>query len=195
VSLSDGILVKKFLKGDNSSFEEIVKRYEKKIYNIAYRIMNNQEDASDVLQETFIQAFRKLSGFKGKSEFSTWLYRIAVNICLMKKRKGKQMKVVSLDAPLVTQKEDELRRELPEDWSKSPSATLDNKELKENINRAISMLPEDYRTTFILRDMNDVSTEDTAKILNISVPAVKSRLHRARLFLREELSKYFQEHV
>lgn len=136
--------------------------------------------------------FRKLLTFKGESNFSTWLYRIAVNTCLMKKRKRKQMKVVSMDTPLITRKEDELKRELPEDWSKSPSATLSNKELREKLNRAISKLPEDYKTTFILRDINNLSTEETARILKLSPPAVKSRLHRARLFLREELSKYFQ---
>ena len=130
MSVPDEILVKKSQKGDYLSFEELVKRYEKKIYSLAYRIMGNKEDASDVLQETFLQAFKKLAGFKGKAKFSTWLYRIAVNICLMRKRKRKKMKTVSLDIPILTKKEDEIKRELGDDWSESPLATLENEEVK-----------------------------------------------------------------
>jgi len=194
MSVSDQILVEKYRKGDYSSFEELVKRYEGKVYNLAYRIMGNKEDASDVLQETFLQAFKKLSGFKGKARFSTWLYRIAVNICLMRKRKQKKMKVVSLDLPILTKKEDEVKRELGDDWSKSPLATLENEEVKKTLSKAIDSLPEEYRTVFLLRGLNGLSNEETAKLLKISLPAVKSRLHRARLFLRERLSEYFREY-
>ncbi len=190
--VSDEILVKKSQKGDYPSFEELVKRYERKIYNLAYRIMGNKEDASDVLQETFLQAFKKLSGFKGKAKFSTWLYRIAVNICLMKKRKGKRMETVSLDIPIFTKKEDEIKRELRDDWSDSPLATLENEEVKETLSQAIDSLPEEYRTVFLLRGLNGLSNEEVANVMKISLPAVKSRLHRARLFLRDKLSQYFQ---
>ncbi|MFB0527049.1 MAG: RNA polymerase sigma factor [bacterium] len=192
--VSDDILVKKSQKGDYPSFEELVKRYEKKIYNLAYRIMGNREDASDVLQETFLQAFKKLASFKGKARFSTWLYRIAVNICLMKKRKGKRMETVSLDIPILTKKEDEIKRELRDDWSESPLATLENEEVKKNLSKAIDSLPEEYRTVFLLRGLNGLSNEEVANVLKISLPAVKSRLHRARLFLRDKLSQYFQEY-
>lgn len=192
MSVSDEILVKKSQKGDYPSFEELVKRYEKKIYNLAYRIMGNREDASDVLQETFLQAFKKLSGFKGKANFSTWLYRIAVNICLMRKRKGKRMETVSLDIPILTKKEDEIKRELRDDWSESPLATLENEEVKRNLSKAIDSLPEEYKTVFLLRGLNGLSNEEVANVLKISLPAVKSRLHRARLFLRDKLSQYFQ---
>jgi len=192
MSVSDEILVKKSQKGDYLSFEELVKRYEKKIYSLAYRIMGNKEDASDVLQETFLQAFKKLSGFKGKAKFSTWLYRIAVNICLMRKRKQKKMETVSLDVPILTKKEDEIKRELGDDWSESPLATLENKEVKKTLSEAIGLLPEEYRTVFLLRGLNGLSNEEVAKVLKISLPAVKSRLHRARLFLRDKLSQYFQ---
>jgi len=190
--VSDEILVKKSQKGDYLSFEKLVKRYEKKIYNLAYRIMGNKEDASDVLQETFLQAFKKLAGFKGKAKFSTWLYRIAVNICLMRKRKRKKMKTVSLDIPILTKKEDEIKRELRDDWSESPLATLENEEVKKTLSEAIGLLPEEYRTVFLLRGLNGLSNQEVAKVLKISLPAVKSRLHRARLFLRDKLSQYFQ---
>ena len=192
MSVSDDILVKKSQEGDYLSFEELVKRYEKKIYNLAYRIMGNKEDANDVLQETFLQAFKKLSGFKGKAKFSTWLYRIAVNICLMRKRKRKKMKTVSLDIPILTKKEDEIKRELRDDWSESPLATLENEEVKKTLSEAIGLLPEEYRTVFLLRGLNGLSNQEVAKVLKISLPAVKSRLHRARLFLRDKLSQYFQ---
>ena len=190
--VSDEILVKKSQKGDYPSFAELVKRYEKKIYNLAYRIMGNREDASDVLQETFLQVFKKLAGFKGKAKLSTWLYRIAVNICLMRKRKGKRMETVSLDIPILTKKEDEIKRELRDDWSESPLATLENKEVKKTLSEAIDSLPEEYRTVFLLRGLNGMSNEEVAEVLKISLPAVKSRLHRARLFLRDSLSQYFQ---
>ena len=141
-----------------------------------------------------MQAFKKLSGFKGKAKFSTWLYRIAVNICLMRKRKGKRMETVSLDIPILTKKEDEIKRELRDDWSESPLATLENEEIKRNLSEAIDSLPEEYRTVFLLRGLNGLSNEEVAHVLKISLPAVKSRLHRARLFLRDKLSQYFQEY-
>ena len=194
VTVSDEILVKKSREGDYSSFEELVKRHEKKIYNLCYRLTGSREDANDALQETFLQAFRKLSSFKGKSKFSTWLYRIAVNVCLMRKRKEKKMKTVSLDVPILTRKADEIKRELPDDWSKNPLATLENEEIRGILSNAIDSLPEEYRTVLVLRGVNGFSNEEVAKMLEISLPAVKSRLHRARLFLRDTLSQYFKEY-
>lgn len=194
MELKDKILVEKSKKGDFIAFEELVRRYEKKIYNLAYRIMGNREDAKDVLQETFLQVFRKISSFEGKADFSTWLYRIAVNACLMRKRKGKNVKIDSLDVPILTEEEDEIKREVSYDWSDNPLATLENTELKRTLHTAIDSLPVDYRTIFILRDIDGLSNEEAARIAKISIPAVKSRLHRARLFLRDKLSGYFKEH-
>jgi len=194
MAVSDETLVEKSQQGDYLSFQELVKRHEKKIYNLAYKIMGNKEDASDVLQETFLQAFRKIPGFKSKAKFSTWLYRIAVNICLMRKRRQKKMKTVSLDVPILTKQEDEIRRELRDDWSKSPLASLESEEVKRALSDAIDSLPEEYRTVFLLRGVNGFSNEEVANALKISLPAVKSRLHRARLFLRDKLSEYFKEY-
>jgi len=194
MAVSDETLVEKSQQGDYLSFQELVKRHEKKIYNLAYKIMGNKEDASDVLQETFLQAFKKLPGFKSKAKFSTWLYRIAVNICLMRKRRQKKIKTVSLDVPILTKQEDEIRRELRDDWSKSPLASLESEEVKRALSNAIDSLPEEYRTVFILRGVNGFSNEEVANTLKISLPAVKSRLHRARLFLRDKLSEYFKEY-
>lgn len=194
VPLTDAALVQRVRAGDYSSFETLVRRHEKKIYNLAYRMMDNREDASDILQETFLQAFRKLDGFKGESGFSTWIYRIAVNLCLMKKRKEKGRRVISLDAPVLYQRQKELRTAVPDDWSKDPSVSLENKELKKKLAEAIKELPEDYRTVFLLREVQGLSNEKAAEILKISLPAVKSRLHRARLFLRDKLAQYFKEY-
>lgn len=193
MQISDAQLVKKAQNNDTKAFEELIKRYEKKIYNLAYRIMGNREDAKDMLQDTFLQVFRKLSGFKGDSAFSTWLYRIAVNTCLMKKRKEKNMKTVSMDTPILTMNHDEIKRELSDDWSKSPLASIENEEIRETIQKAVKSLPEDYRAVFVLRGVKGMSNQKIAKILDISLPAVKSRLHRARLFLRDRLSKYFAD--
>lgn len=192
--VADEILVKKVQTGDYAAFEELVQRHEKKIYNLTYRIMGNREDASDILQETFLQAFRKLDTFRGESGFSTWIYRIAVNLCLMKKRKDKGIKVVSLDTPVLYQREKELRNFIPDDWSENPLATLENTELKKKLTEAINELPLDYRTVFLLRDTQGLSNEEAAEALKISLPAVKSRLHRARLFLRNRLAQYFKEY-
>jgi RNA polymerase sigma-70 factor, ECF subfamily len=192
LTVADDVLIGKVKAGDQAAFEGLVKRYERQIYNLAYRVMGNKEDASDVLQETFIQAFRKLGTFKGNSSFSTWLYRIAMNQCLMKKRRSKIMRTVSLDKPIEKHGEEDIKREFADDWTRSPAATLDNKVLKERLEKAIGLLPADYRAAFILRDMNNLSNEDAAKVLKISVPAVKSRLHRARMFLRDRVSEYFQ---
>lgn len=191
--ISDEVLVKKSKEGNFLAFEKLIKRYEKKIYNLAYRIMGDQEEASDILQETFLKAFRKISSFKGEANFSTWLYRIAVNLCFMKKRKGKRMKIVSLDMPVLTN-EGEVKREITDNWSKNPLTTLENRELKKFLDEAINLLPMEYRMVFLLREVEGLSNDEVAKILKLSLSAVKSRLHRARLFLREKLSCYFEEH-
>jgi len=189
-NLKDLELVSLAKQGDKRAFSELVKRYEKKVYALALKIMQNPEDASDILQETFIQVFKKIKDFKEKSRFSTWLYRIAFNECLMRKRK-KQIPTVSIDAPLVLDSGDELKQEIV-DWSSNPLATIENKELKNKLEGAISKLPEEYRDVVVLKDIEGLSHKEIADMLKISVPNVKTRLHRARLFLRKELSDYFK---
>jgi len=188
--LKDLELVSLAKQGDRSAFSELVKRYEKKVYALALRIMQNPEDASDVLQDTFIQVFKKIKDFKEKSRFSTWLYRIAYNECLMRKRK-KQIPTVSIDEPLVLASGEELKQEIV-DWSSNPLATIENKELKNKLEEAISKLPEEYRDVVVLKDIEGLSHKEIADMLKISIPNVKTRLHRARMFLRKELSDYFK---
>jgi len=188
-TISDEILIEKAKKGDNSAFEELVKRYEKKIYNLAFRLTGKSEDASDILQETFLKAYHSLNDFRGEANFSTWLYRIAMNIALMRKRKEKGKIFEPMERPLFTP-ERELYTEIP-DWSTNPEAEVHNKEIRNVLSKALSSLPDDYRAVLVLRDIQGLSNEEVSEILKLSVPAVKSRLHRARLFLRGQVSKYF----
>jgi RNA polymerase sigma-70 factor (ECF subfamily) len=170
--------------GDTGAFGELMLRYQNKIYRLARRMTETDEDAEDVLQEAFIKAFKSLRGFRGRSKFSTWLYRIAVNLALMKLRR-KKLDSVSLDEP-VTTGEGAVQRDI-EDDALDPLERLIEMESLEILDEAISGLPPSYRAVFVLRHVEGLSTEETARILKITVPAVKSRLHRTRQTLREKL--------
>ena len=181
-------LVEACLRGDYDCFEKLVGEHEKKVYNLALRMLGSPDDARDILQDTFLKVYDHLDKFRGDSRLSTWIYRIAMNEALMKIRREKG-RMVSLDTFKVS--EGEVRSLEIEDWAQKPLDKLLTRELGDKMDRAVSGLPEDYRAVFLLRDVEGLSNADIAKVLDISVPAVKSRLHRARLFLRGELSKYF----
>jgi RNA polymerase sigma-70 factor (ECF subfamily) len=178
--------------GDASAFEELVNRYERKIYRVTLHITQNAADAEDAMQEAFVKAYQHLSNFQGDSRFYTWLVRIAVNESLMRLRRRRPGQV-SLDEP-VEGEENLMPREI-EDWGPSPEQRFERTELNSILERVIGKLEPIYRSVFVLRDVGEVSTEETAKILGISIPAVKSRLLRARLKLRELLNPYFQASV
>jgi RNA polymerase sigma-70 factor (ECF subfamily) len=181
-------LIEACRRGDYGCFERIVGEHERKIYNLALRMLGNPDDASDILQETFLKVYDHIDKFRGDARLSTWIYRIAMNEALMKIRRDKG-RMVSIDTFRQTEGED---RALDlEDWGQKPLDKLLTKELGTEMEAAISRLPEDYRAVFLLRDVEGLSNADIAKTLDISVPAVKSRLHRARLFLRGELTKFF----
>jgi RNA polymerase sigma-70 factor (ECF subfamily) len=177
-------------KGDNRAFAELVKRYEAKIFRLAQHITQNREDAEDVLQETFLRAYEHLDQFQGNSKFYTWIVRIAVNQALMKLRRRRTDKSVSLDESIDTG-EDTVTREIAA-WDENPEQRFSREELGEILDSAIQALAPSYRSVFLLRDVDDLSTEETAEALGLSVPAVKSRLLRARLQLREKLTRYFK---
>ncbi len=176
--------------GGEEAFTELVNRYEGNIYRLARHITQNPEDAEDVLQETFLKAYEHLADFQGNSKFYTWLVRIAVNQALMKLRKRKSDASVSLDDPYDTGEEN-LVREIAV-WEPNPEQTYSQEEIRSILERAVDSLPPTFRAVFALRDIEELSTEETAAILNLSVPAVKSRLLRARLRLREKLTRYFK---
>jgi RNA polymerase sigma-70 factor (ECF subfamily) len=190
--LADSELVKRAQRGNTAAFEELVKRYEHKVYNIAYRMLSNEEEAKDALQDTFIRAYRFIKKFKGDSSFYTWLYRITTNVCLtrLKRRQGKDNVTVSLDEPV--QDEEDMIRELP-DVKHTPEILFERKQTQQAIQTAISELPSDYRSVVVLRDLQGLSNKEVSKALQLSIAAVKSRLHRGRVFLRKKLSKYIEQ--
>src|SRR6202521_515161 len=175
--------------GDVGAFEELVNRYERKIFRLGMNITQNREDAEDVMQDAFLKSYQHLDRFQGDSRFYTWLVRIAVNEALMKLRKRRPNQV-SLDEPL-TETDHPVFREI-EDWGPSPEQRFAQTELNEILTKVIGELDPIFRVVFTLRDIEGISTEETAQILGISVAAVKSRLLRARLKLRQKLNKYFR---
>ena len=183
-------LVQAARTGDVSAFEQLIQRYDRKIFRLAHHITQHREDAEDVLQETFLKAYQNLAGFQGNSKFYTWLVRIAVNESLMKLRKRRSDRTVSLDEEVETE-DGSMPREVP-DWGPSPEQLYRREELNDILARTIHGLPASFRTVFVLRDVEGLSTEETAEALALSVPAVKSRLLRARLQLRDRLSRFFQ---
>lgn len=181
-------LVEAARNGDAAAFTALVSHYDRKIFRLAKNITRNREDAEDVMQNAFLKAYENLNRFKGGSRFYTWLVRIAVNEALMKlrKRRGNQ---VSLDEP-VKSDEDFIPRQI-EDWGPSPEDRYAQAELQEILSDAIASLDDGYRTIFVLRDGEQMSSAETAEMLGLSVAAVKSRLLRARLKLREKLNEHF----
>ena len=182
--------VDKARNGDADAFNRLVSQYERKIFRLAKHITQNDEDAEDVLQESFLKAYSHLVDFNGQSKFYTWLVRIAVNESLMKLRKRKSDKTVPLDEPLDTG-EDTVMREIAV-WDENPEQQYSREELGTILDEAVQGLRPAFRTVFVLRDIEELSTEETAESLGISVPAVKSRLLRARLQLREKLTRFFK---
>ncbi len=189
--ISDVALVDQFKQGRQEAFEEIIERYETKVMNLALRFTRNQEDAEEVMQDVFTTVYRKIDGFRGQSAFSSWLYRIVVNAAFMKLRKRKQSQTVSMDdlAPAVKQYCME-RDVVASSHSYNIAVTH---ELQEVLQRAIDKLPDQYRAVFVLRDVDGLSNQETGKILDLSIPAVKSRLHRSRIMLRKRLHRYYED--
>jgi RNA polymerase sigma-70 factor (ECF subfamily) len=177
--------------GDIAAFEQLVKKYDRNVFRIAQHITQNREDAEDVVQDAFLKAYQNLKQFQGNSKFYTWLVRIAVNEALMKLRKRKTSKTVSMDEDVETE-DGSVPREVA-DWSPNPEQLFGQSELSDILAKTIQGLPTGFRTVFVLRDVEGLSTEETAETLGLSVPAVKSRLLRARLQLRERLSRYFKK--
>src|SRR6476659_5312441 len=184
-------LVQAAKAGDVCAFEYLVRRYYRNVFRSAQHITQNREDAEDVVQDAFLKAYGNLAQFQGQSKFYTWLVRIAVNEALMKLRRRRPERMVSLDEDVKTE-EDSVPREVA-DWSPNPEQQYNQAELKEILSKAIQGLPPSFRTVFVLRDVEGLSTEETAEALGLSIPAVKSRLLRARLQLRERLNRYFKK--
>ncbi len=185
-------VVAKARAGDPDAFTTLVNQYDRYIYGLALRITGNREDAEDVMQEAFIKAYTHLGKFREDARFYTWLVRIAVNEALMKFRKNKSAKHLSLDEPLEMDDNSLMPREI-EDWADNPEEQYATAELQKILAEAIEKLGPQNRIVFVLRDVENFSTDEAASMLGLSVPAVKSRLLRGRLQLREDLNRYFRK--
>lgn len=175
--------------GKQDAFTQIVERHSATVYNLALRLMKDPHEAEEVLQETFISAFKALPKFEGRSQLGTWLYRIGYNAALMRLRK-RQAPTESLDEPVTTESGEQLPRELV-DWGSIPDDLLLNAELRRVLDAALDTLPETLRSIFVLRDIEGLSTAEAAEALGLTETNAKVRLHRARLALRERLTEYF----
>jgi RNA polymerase sigma-70 factor (ECF subfamily) len=191
-------LVRKAKAGDQRAFTALVKKYESTVYSFAFKVCRDEEQATETLQDTFVNVYRKLDQFNGKAKFSTWLYQIVTNNCLMKRRKSKlEQSSVSLESAESTPTDHGAEGQILPIHTvpladTTPQDDLVNKELREHLDKAILMLPLDQRIAFILRDVEGRSSEEAAKILKTSVPALKSRLRRARVFLQKQLQEYMK---
>ena len=195
-AFSDEELVKLFLRSDDADvFNELVNRYANKIYGLALRITHKPSDAEEVLQDVFLTILKKLNTFREASKFSTWLYRIAANesYMLLRVEKKRYENETSLRNYASYDESGALKGIQLKDWSDRPDDALLNREGMEIIEKALSELPEHTRIVFHLRDIDGFSNKEVAEVLGLSIPAVKSRIHRARLFLRDRLSDYFYE--
>ena len=191
-------LVRRAQNGDKHAFSLLVKQYESTVYGFAFKVCRNEEKAAETLQDTFVNVYRKLDQFNGKAKFSTWLYQIVTNNCLMKRRRSKLDEFsVSIDSPEDGAEDSEHDSEgtplqALASLKHTPQDEMVNKELRELLDNAILKLPMEQRIVFVLRDVEGRSSEETAKILKLSAPAVKSRLRRARVFLRGQLQEYME---
>jgi RNA polymerase sigma-70 factor (ECF subfamily) len=186
-------LVRDFQGGKLEAYDKIAEIYQKKIYGLSFNLTRNQMDAQDVTQEVLLTLFRKIHTFQGKSAFSSWVYRITLNASYMKLRSKKKEPNVSIDELMPSFNRAGFQQEKIQDWSENTESLLFTNETRDVINKAIALLPEKEKVVFLLRDVEGLSTEKAGEILDLTVPAVKSRLHRARLFLRKKLSSYFEE--
>ena len=187
-------LVREFQAGKREAYDKIADIYQKKIYSLSYNLTRNQMDAQDVTQEVLLTLFRKINMFQGKSAFSSWVYRITLNASYMKLRRKKKEPNISIDEVMPSFNGAGFQQEKIKDWSDNTESLMFTNETRSVIKKAVDLLPEKEKVVFLLRDVEGLSTEKTGEVLDLTVPAVKSRLHRARLFLRKKLSNYFEEY-
>jgi RNA polymerase sigma-70 factor (ECF subfamily) len=191
--MDERVLINASKSGDGAALDELVRAHQGRVYGFAMRMCRNVEDAKDILQETFLGMIRSLQEFREESKFSTWLYRIAANACLKKRRRGVHdptpEQELSLDELMPRPDAAGRKPEIP-DWSEDAEKALLRGELSGRMDAAIDKLPKEYKIVLVLRDVEGLSAEETAQAVGLSVAAVKSRLHRARVFVRRELADY-----
>ena len=187
----DAELVKRLKAKEPSAMDELVSGYSGNIYGLAIKLLKNQPDAEDVVQDTLLKVFEKIDTFRGESALSSWIYRIALNFSYMKIRKGRNNDYVSIEDHMPKFEKSGMHLNPVGNWADKADNKLLRKEMKTHILENIGKLSEKYRTVLVLRDIEGLSTSAVAEVTGMTVPAVKSRLHRARLFLRDGLSDYY----
>jgi RNA polymerase sigma-70 factor (ECF subfamily) len=187
-------LVERLRAGDATALEALMERYTARVYRLAYGITRNEADAQEVAQDVFLTLFRKIHTFEGRSALGSWIYRVTTNAALQKRRGQRKDREVALEPPLPAFDANGHRAGNPAsgeaDWSRTPEADLLSQEMRDILNKAMDGLPDQYRTILLLRDIEGLSNEEVAQVVGDTVPAVKSRLHRARMALRDELSRH-----
>lgn len=189
--LDEQELLRQLRARDEAALAAFMAEYETRVFGLALRMTGNRQDAEEVLQDVFLTVFQKIDSFRGDSKLSSWIYRIATNAALMKLRKRPKVQQVPLEeelGPAMTA--DGMIAEPVADWSRLPNDELDRKELIQRIEQAMNLLPADYRSVVVLRDVEGLSAQEACEILSLSEAALKSRLHRGRLFLRKQLADY-----
>jgi len=185
----DFLLVERVLAGDRRAFESLVRRHERRVFRVTLAVLGNVEDAEEAMQDTFVKAFRHLGQFRKEARFSTWLTRIAVNQAIEKRNARKNyvplVEAETTDTPITPKRY--------EPWRSNPEELYGKQEMHRMVEEAIQSLPEIYREAFVLRDVEGLTAEETADVLGITVPALKSRLLRARLLMREKLAGQLEE--
>jgi RNA polymerase sigma-70 factor (ECF subfamily) len=189
----DNRIIKGLKKQDEQSVVDLIDKYQGRIYNLAISILRNEADAEEITQDVFMTVYQKIDSFKGDSAFFSWIYRICVNACLMRLRNRKRTDAVSIEEFMPVFTEEGRHASEIGDWSREVERRVLNRELGDVLRTFIAELSEKYRVVLVLSDVEGLSNEETANILGLTIPAVKSRLHRARLYLRERLEKYIKE--
>jgi RNA polymerase sigma-70 factor (ECF subfamily) len=190
-------LVDRIRAGDYSAFEELVSKFERKVYALALKLTGNTADAEEISQDVFLTIYQKLDGFRGESALSSWIYRVTANSAFMKLRDRRKRAATSYEEGMAAGADDDglpgVTATYPQsDWSSAADEQLERGELDVHLKDAIAQLPEKFKLIFLLKDVQGLSNEEIGDVVHMSVPAVKSRLHRARLFLREKLQSHIE---
>jgi RNA polymerase sigma-70 factor, ECF subfamily len=183
---SEAMLIAAIVAGETQLYHELIRPYERRVYLMALSYMKNKADAEDVAQEAFVRAFRNLASFRSEAKFSTWLISITLNEARSRLRRQSVVRMESIDEPLSGEKS--IAPALLRDWREIPSETVERAEIRQLIQQAVDTLPDIYRQVFLLRDVEELNIKETAQALNISIPSVKVRLHRARMMLQKQLA-------
>lgn len=185
-SESEAAMIASILAGETQLYHELIRPYERSVYLMALSYMKNEADAEDVAQEAFLKAFRHLANFRADAKFSTWLISIALNEARSRLRKQSAIRLESIDEPV--EEGGQVSPAMLRDWKEIPSETLEREEVRQMLQDAVAGLPDIYRHVFLLRDVQELSVNETAEALQISLASVKVRLHRARIMLQKQLS-------